>query len=178
MQEIQETQFQSLGQEDPMEESMAIHSRILAWRTPWTEKPGRLQSMGSQRVGRDWSNLACTHLGGCWSSLACIPLPLPISCMEWMAPGVKIRDMESSPRKQDMGRGWTLPLRVRRKRNRKKDRVDGDLSTWDRNWHVPEEGMIREKDSLLSKTSERTLVQKNLEPGSHLKVLLLEEEGK
>ena len=103
------------------------------------------------------------HLGGCCSSLACIPLPLLISCMEGMTPGVKIMDMESSPWKQDMGRGWTLPLRVGRKRNRKRDHVDGGLSTWDRNWHVPEDGMIREKDSLLSKTSKpwfkRTLSQ-------------------
>ena len=40
---------------------MATHSSSLAWRIPWTEKPGRLQSMGSQRVGHNWSNLACTH---------------------------------------------------------------------------------------------------------------------
>ena len=43
----------ALGQEDPLEEEMATHSSILAWRIVWTEEPGRLQSMGSQRVGRD-----------------------------------------------------------------------------------------------------------------------------
>ena len=43
----------SQGQEDPLEEGMAIHSSVLAWRIPWTEEPGRLQSMGSQRVGHD-----------------------------------------------------------------------------------------------------------------------------
>ena len=48
---MQETQVQSLGQEDPLEEEMATHSRVLAWRFPWTEEPGRLQSMGSQRIG-------------------------------------------------------------------------------------------------------------------------------
>ena len=48
---MQETQIRSLGQEDPLEKEMAIHSSILAWRIPWTEKPTRLQSMGSQRVG-------------------------------------------------------------------------------------------------------------------------------
>ena len=48
-----ETQVQSLGQEDPLEKGMATHSSILAWRIPWTEEPGRLQSMGSQRVGHD-----------------------------------------------------------------------------------------------------------------------------
>ena len=42
-----------LGQEDPLEGEMATHSSILAWKIPWTEEPGRLQSMGSQRVGRD-----------------------------------------------------------------------------------------------------------------------------
>ena len=47
---MQEVQFQSLGQEDPLEKGMAIHSSILAWRIPWTEEPGGLQSMESQRV--------------------------------------------------------------------------------------------------------------------------------
>ena len=50
---MQETQVQSLGQEDPLEEEMATHSSILAWRIPWTEESGRLQSMESQRVGLD-----------------------------------------------------------------------------------------------------------------------------
>ena len=50
---MQETQVQSLGQEDSLEEAMATHSSILAWRIPWTEEPGGLQSMGSQRVGHD-----------------------------------------------------------------------------------------------------------------------------
>ena len=49
----QETQVQSLGQEDPLEKEMASHSSILAWRIPWTEEPGGLQSMGLQRVGHD-----------------------------------------------------------------------------------------------------------------------------
>ena len=46
-----ETQVQSLGQEDLLEKEMATHSGILAWKIPWMEEPGRLQSMGSQRVG-------------------------------------------------------------------------------------------------------------------------------
>ena len=53
MQENQETLVQSLGREDPLEEEMATHSNILAWRIPWTEEPGELQSMGSQRVRHD-----------------------------------------------------------------------------------------------------------------------------
>ena len=50
---MQETRVESLGQEDPLEKGMATHSSILAWRIPWTEEPGRLLSMGSQRVGHD-----------------------------------------------------------------------------------------------------------------------------
>ena len=50
--------FYTGRQEDPLEEEMATHSSILAWRIPWTEDPGRLQSMGLQRVGHDW---AYTH---------------------------------------------------------------------------------------------------------------------
>ena len=46
-----ETQIQPLGLEDLLEKEMAIHSSILAWKIPWTKEPGRLQSMGSQRVG-------------------------------------------------------------------------------------------------------------------------------
>ena len=53
MQETKETQFRSLGQEDPLEEDMATHSSIIARRTPRTEEPGGLQSMGLQRVGHD-----------------------------------------------------------------------------------------------------------------------------
>ena len=50
---VQEIWVRFLGQEDPLEEGMATHSSILAWRIPWTEEPGRLQSTGSHRVGHD-----------------------------------------------------------------------------------------------------------------------------
>ena len=50
---IRETWVQSLGQEDPLEKEMAIRSSTIAWKIPWTEEPGRLQFMGSQRVGHD-----------------------------------------------------------------------------------------------------------------------------
>ena len=50
---MQETQVQSLGWVDPLEEGMATHSSILAWKIPWTEEPGGLQSLGSQKVGFD-----------------------------------------------------------------------------------------------------------------------------
>ena len=56
----QETKIRSLGWEDPLEERMSTHSSILAWRIPWTEEPGRLQSMELQRVGPNWSDLAHT----------------------------------------------------------------------------------------------------------------------
>ena len=62
MQEPQETGVWSLGLEDPLEEGMATHSSILAWRIPWTEEPGGLQSMGSQksRTGMKWLSM---HVG-------------------------------------------------------------------------------------------------------------------
>ena len=50
---MQETWVRSLGQEDPLEEEMATHASVLAWRIPWTEEPGGLQSAGSQRVKHD-----------------------------------------------------------------------------------------------------------------------------
>ena len=50
---MRETQVRSLGWEDPLEKEMATHSSTVAWKTPWTEEPGRLQSMGSQRVGHN-----------------------------------------------------------------------------------------------------------------------------
>ena len=57
-----------LGREDPLEKGMLTHSSILAWRLPWTEETGGLQSMGLQRVRHDWSNLAHTHIqiGASW----------------------------------------------------------------------------------------------------------------
>ena len=57
-----ETYVQSLGQEDPLEEGMATRFSILAWRIPWTEGPGGLQSVGSQRVGQDLATKLPTNL--------------------------------------------------------------------------------------------------------------------
>ena len=60
---MQETWVQSLGQEDPLEKEMTIHSSTLAWKIPRAEEPGRLQSMGSQRVGHDWvTSLHFSHI--------------------------------------------------------------------------------------------------------------------
>ena len=60
---MQETWVRSLGWEDPLEKEMATHSSTLAWRIPWTEDPGRLQSMGSQRVGHDWVTSLSLSMG-------------------------------------------------------------------------------------------------------------------
>ena len=59
---MQETQVQSLGREDPLEKGMATHSRILAWKIPWTEEPGGLHSMGLQRVRHNWATNTSGHL--------------------------------------------------------------------------------------------------------------------
>ena len=55
MQEMREMQVQSLGREDPLEEDMATHPSILAWKILWTEEPGVLQSMGLKRIGHNWT---------------------------------------------------------------------------------------------------------------------------
>ena len=59
---VQETWVQSLGQEDPLEKGMATYSNMLAWRIPWTEESGVLQSMRSQRVGHNWATNTHTHI--------------------------------------------------------------------------------------------------------------------
>ena len=61
---MQEVQVGSLGREDPLKKEMASHSSILAWEVPWTEEPGRLQFMGSQRFGHDLSVHTHTHIYG------------------------------------------------------------------------------------------------------------------
>ena len=69
---MQETQVRSLGWEDPLEVCMTIHSSILAWRIPWIEEPGGLQSMGSQRIRHDWATNTFTFFIICYFSV-CIP---------------------------------------------------------------------------------------------------------
>ena len=59
---VWEALVQSLGREDPLEKEMATHSSLLAWRMPWTEEPGGLQSMGPQRVGHDWATNTFTFV--------------------------------------------------------------------------------------------------------------------
>ena len=65
---MRETQLRSQGREDPLEKELVTHSSILTWRIPWMEKPGRLQSMGLQRVGHDWAtSLACLQPLSLWT---------------------------------------------------------------------------------------------------------------
>ena len=68
---MRETRVRSLGREDPLEKEMAIHSSTIAWKIPWIEEPGRLQSMGSQRVRHDWAtslSLSLSHSTAMWTS--------------------------------------------------------------------------------------------------------------
>ena len=72
MQEMQETWGQSLGGNDPLEEDMLTHSSMLAWRIPWTEEPGGLQSMGAQRVGHNRNDLAIARPYSRWVTELCL----------------------------------------------------------------------------------------------------------
>ena len=100
---IQETRFWSLGWEDPLEEKMATHSSILAWKIPWTDEPGRLQSMGPQRVGYNWGTLEGNGS------------PLQYSCLE-------------NPR--DGGAWWAAVHRVAQSQTRLKQLSSSSRGTW------------------------------------------------
>ena len=79
----QEKQIRSLGWEDALEQEMATHSSTLAWKIPWTEKPGRLQSIGSERLGHYWATEHThthTHIYHHMTSLLFSILPKPFSC--------------------------------------------------------------------------------------------------
>ena len=75
---MRDTGVQSLGWEDPLEKEMAIHSSTLAWKIPWTQEPGRLQSMGSQRVVHDWAT--SLSLSSLEVFLWTFPLALLLQC--------------------------------------------------------------------------------------------------
>ena len=88
---MQETRVRSLGWEDPLEKEMAIHSSTIAWKIPWTEEPGRLQSMGLQRVRHDWAtslNIALNmyHIFLCPWTFRLLPCPYCKQCCS--EPGV------------------------------------------------------------------------------------------
>ena len=81
---MQEMWVWALGWEDPLEEEMAIHSSILAWKIPWTEEPGGLQSMGSQSVRHSWSDLAHTHTMAAWPGQGLEQKVMPlIHVLDW-----------------------------------------------------------------------------------------------
>ena len=104
--ETQETWARSLGQEDPLEKEVATHSSILAWRIPWTEEPGGLQSMESHRARHDWATHTHTHTLSLSLSLSLhlspspLPFYLPWSFLReacWASvPGVAESDMTDS----------------------------------------------------------------------------------
>ena len=73
---MRETRVRALGWEDPLEKEMAIHSSTVAWKIPWTEEPGRLQSMGSQRVGHDWA----TSLSLSSNMISYLGISSPVLC--------------------------------------------------------------------------------------------------
>ena len=114
---VQETQVWSLGQEDPLEKRTATHSSILAWRIPWTEKPSRLQPMGSQRAGHDWATftfLSCKTIGqhgpccGAYTRWKTDP-PFPFRALSWCVLGeMCLKEvLYSDERKGFLGRvGW------------------------------------------------------------------------
>ena len=84
----QETWLWSLGQEDPLGKGMATHSSILAWRIPWTEEPGRLQSMGSQRVKHDWATNTFTFFTSmvfCYSGLNRLKQAICLTSDPWFS---------------------------------------------------------------------------------------------
>ena len=75
---VQETRVRFLGQEDPLVKEMATHTSTLAWKTPWTEEPGRLQSMGLQRVGHNRATSLYFEAEECRKeSLSFLPLESP-----------------------------------------------------------------------------------------------------
>ena len=79
-----ETRVWSLGWEDPLEEEMATYSSILAWRIPWTEEPGWLQSMGSQKVRHDWVTKPSTHTNEHSTHVLCLVIQSSLTlCDPW-----------------------------------------------------------------------------------------------
>ena len=108
-----ETRVRSLGWEDPLKKEMAIHSSTLAWKTPWTEEPGGLQSMGSRRGGHDWatSRSLCTEAGWQYTALTHSFLNLELvrcsmsasNC--WFLTCIQVS--------QEAGRGSGIPISLR-----------------------------------------------------------------
>jgi len=79
---MRETQVQSLGQKDLLEKEMVTHSGIFAWKIPWTEKPGRLQAMGSQRVGHNWATSLSLSLSNDFVTKQVLTLETSMLCLD------------------------------------------------------------------------------------------------
>ena len=121
---VRETRFRSLDWEDPLEKEMAAHSSTLAWKILWMEEPGRLQSMGSQRVGHDWatslhftSNVQETYKIRCISmmegTVSRNQLNVLVTLVEevaWIEPScVQVSVLRTNGRTQRKMRRWYLP---------------------------------------------------------------------
>ena len=91
----EETQIWSLGQKNTLEKEMATHSSILAWKIPWIEEPGRLQSMGAQRVGHNWvTNTLRFSVQFSSVTQSCLPLGHPMDCS---TPGFSVHHQLPEP---------------------------------------------------------------------------------
>ena len=115
---VQETQVWSLGREDPSEEEMATHSSILAWRIPWTEEPGGLQSVRSQWVGHDW---VTNTLRGFWGPFLtslfkvknrCVPLYATKSLL-WISSSARVSGERTPPPRSPAALQNTSPTPAR-----------------------------------------------------------------
>ena len=116
MQEIREMQVQSLGQEDALEKGMLTHFSILAWRIPWTEKTGELQSMGSQRVRQDWTinthttSILYIKVWGTLQTFTEKAMATHSSTLAWKIPWAEESGRLQSTGSLRVGHDWTTSL--------------------------------------------------------------------
>ena len=103
---MQETRVRSLGREDPLEKEMATHSSILAWRTPWMEEPGGLQSTGLQRVGHDWATSLSFFLS---TLLSTYPLKYQFSSVAQLCPIFATVWTTAHQASLSITNSWSLP---------------------------------------------------------------------
>ena len=101
---VQETRVRSLGWEDLLEKGMATPSSILAWRIPWTEEPGRLQSMGLQRIGHDWATLTIFSF---WKWNGCKSTARGAVCVKSEGHSPPFISKEESEMKPELLRSWS-----------------------------------------------------------------------
>ena len=104
---MRETQVRSLGREIPLEKEMAPHSSTLAWKVPWMEEPGRLQSMGSQTVGHDWATSLSFHFHALEKEMA-----THSSVLAWKMPWTEEPGRLQSMGSQTVGHDWATSLQL------------------------------------------------------------------